>query len=108
MTERYFNVTIESFDGAEVCKLVGTYILCFLAKLNNKNDLDLYRDDGLFILQNVNGEQVDGMRKNIKTCKAIGFAINVDTNVKIVVFLNITFNFENCTYSPYENPNDLL
>ena len=46
MTERYFNVTIESFDGAEVCKLVGTYILCFLAKLNNKNDFGLYRDDG--------------------------------------------------------------
>ena len=59
-------------------------------------------------MPNVNGQQVDGMRRNIKACKAIGFAIKLDTNVKIVVFLGITFNFKNCTYRPYENPNDLL
>ena len=43
------------FDGAEVCGLVGIYILCFLAKLINKNDCHLYRDEGLLILRNVNG-----------------------------------------------------
>ena len=29
-TESCFDVTMESFDGAEVCKLVGIYIFCFL------------------------------------------------------------------------------
>ena len=37
-TKSCFDVTIGSFDGAEVCKLVGIYILCFLAKLINKKD----------------------------------------------------------------------
>ena len=48
-----------SFDGAEVCELVGIYNLCFLAKLINKKDCGLYRDDVLLILQNVNGQQID-------------------------------------------------
>ena len=34
-TESCFNVTMGSFDVAEVCELIGIYILCFLAKLIN-------------------------------------------------------------------------
>ena len=50
-TESCFDVAMGRFDGAEVCGLVGIYILCFLAKLINK----IYRDDELLILRNVNG-----------------------------------------------------
>ena len=64
-TESCFDVTMGSFDGAEVCELVGIFILCFLAKLINKNDCGLYTDDGLLILRNVNGQQTDQIRKNI-------------------------------------------
>ena len=84
---------MESFDGAEVCKFVGIYILRFLVKVSNKNDCGLHRDDGLFILRNVNDQQVGGMRRNvIKIFKAIGFAINIE---QIVFFFDITFNFKN-------------
>ena len=55
----------ESFDVAEVCELAGIYIFRFLAKLINKNDCGLYRDDGLLILRNVNGQQIDRVRKKI-------------------------------------------
>ena len=48
-----------SFDSAEVCEFVGIYMLCCLAKLINKNDCGLYRDDGFFILRNVNGQQIE-------------------------------------------------
>ena len=69
----------------------------------------LYRDDGLLILRNVNGQQIDRMHKNIiKIFKGIGFAIDVKTNLKIVDFLDITFNLNNGTYRPYKKPNDLL
>ena len=64
-TESCFDVTMGSFDGAEVCELVGIFILYFLAKLINKNDCGLYMDDGLLILRNVNGQQTDQIRKNI-------------------------------------------
>ena len=98
-----------SFDGAEVCEPVGIYIFCFLAKLINKNDCDLYRGDGLLILRNVNGQQIGWMRKNIiKIFKDIGFTIDVETNLKILDILGITFNLNNSTYRPYKEPNDLL
>ena len=48
------------------------------------------------------------MCKNIKTFKNIGFAIDVETNLKIVDFLDTTFNLNNSTYRPYKKPNDLL
>ena len=49
------------------------------------------------------------MRKNIiKIFSDTGFAIDVETNLKIVEFLNITFNLNNGTYRPYKKPNDLL
>ena len=100
---------MRSFDSAEVCKLVGIYVLCFLAKLINKEDCGLYRDDGLLIFRNVNREQIDRMRKYIiKTFKDIAFAIDVETNLKIVGFLDTTFNLNNGTYRPYKKPNNLL
>ena len=48
------------------------------------------------------------MGKNIiKTFKDFGFAIDVETNLKIFDFLDITFNLNNGTYRPYKKPNDL-
>ena len=74
--ESCFDVTMGSFDGSEVGELVGIYILWFLAKLINKKDCGLHRDDGLLILRNANGQQIDRIRKNIiKIFKDIGFSI---------------------------------
>ena len=57
----------------------------------------------------VNGQQIDQMRKIIiKTLKDIGFAMNVESNFKIVDFLDITFHFNNGTNRPYKKPNDLF
>ena len=39
-----FDVTMGSFDGAEVCELVGLYILYILTNRFNNNDIGLYRD----------------------------------------------------------------
>ena len=81
----------------------------FLAKLISKKDCGLYRDDGLLILRNVNVQQIDRMRKNIiKIFQDIGFTIDVETNLKNVDSLAITFNLNNDTYRPYKKPNDLL
>ena len=34
-----------AYDGAEVCELVGIFILYQLSRKYNKNNIDLYRDD---------------------------------------------------------------
>ena len=42
-----FDVTMGSFDGAELCELVGLYILHILGEKYGKHRIDLYRDDRL-------------------------------------------------------------
>ena len=107
--ENSFDVTMGSNDGAELCENVGIYILSCLSEILNKKDYGLCRDDGLLILHNLNGQQIDCTRKNIiKIFKNIGFNIDIETNLKIVDFLDITFNLENNTYKPFKKPNDTL
>lgn len=98
-----------SFDGAEICELVGIYILETLAKRIPKENSGLYRDDGLIILRNLSRRQTDKTRKDIEQIfKEIGFKIDIKTNLKIVDFLDVTFNLNNDTYRPYKKENDKL
>ena len=43
-----FDVTMGSYDGAETCELIGAYMLSVIAP-KFKNEVGLYRDDGLAI-----------------------------------------------------------
>ena len=52
-----------SFDGAEVCKLVGLYILHILSTRYGKSLNGIYSDDGLACFENIRGTQVDRIRK---------------------------------------------
>ena len=62
----------------------------------------LYQDDGLVLLRNTNGQLMDRIRKNIiKLLKEIDFKIEIETNLKIVYFLDVMFNLANSTYIPY-------
>ena len=108
-TESCFDVTMGSLDGAEICELVGLYILSILQERVNKSDNGLYRDDGLIILRKANGRTIDLCRKDIISIfKNIGFNIDIQTNLKIVDFLDVTFNLENGSYRPFKKPNDKL
>jgi hypothetical protein len=45
-----FDVTMGSFDGAESCELVGSFLL-HLITMKHGNKFGLYRDDGLGIIK---------------------------------------------------------
>ena len=53
-----FDITMGASDGAEVCKLVGTYTLCLISGKYNKKDFRLYRYDGLRVVKNKNGPEI--------------------------------------------------
>ena len=98
-----------SYDGAEICEFIGIYLLSQLSTIVNKNHCGIYRDDGLVIQKYINGQQIDQPRKKfINIFKEIGFKIDIETNLKIVDFLDITFNLINGSYKPYKQPNDAL
>ena len=94
---------------AEVCELVGTLVLSTLTNSILKENCGLYRDDGLILMRNENGQKTDKIRKKvIKIFKKIGFKIEIKITHKVLDFLDITFNLSNGTYKPYRKPNDNL
>ena len=58
-----FDVTMGSYDGAEVCELVGLYILDRIKVECPEIELGLYRDDGLGITKNLSGRDTENLRK---------------------------------------------
>ena len=98
-----FDVTMGSFDGAEVC----LFLLNNLSEKYGKNNVGLYRDDGLVLLRNANGPQSERTRKDItREFKKQGLNISINTNLKICNFLDVTLNLSDGTYYPYRKPNN--
>ena len=63
-----FDVTMGAFDGAEVCELVGIFLLSQLTSTYEKKDIGLYRDDGLAVFENTSGLPAEKIKKRIKRC----------------------------------------
>ena len=59
-------MSMGDYDGADVCELVGTYMLNILFKKYNKNNFGLYRDDGLAVLKSKSGPQSEQVKKNTR------------------------------------------
>ena len=73
-----------------MCDLVGTYLLNQLKVVIAKENMGLYKDDGLGIFKNMPGSEVERKKKElVKIFKNNGLSITVKTNLKIVEFLDI-------------------
>ena len=42
-----------SYDRAELCELIGIYLQSHLTNILSKDNMGLYRDNGLFILRKI-------------------------------------------------------
>ena len=60
-----FDVTMEAYDGAEVCELV-IFLLNKISEEYDKNSIGLYRDDGLPVFKNKNGAQLERTKKSLQ------------------------------------------
>ena len=54
-----FDVPIVCYGGAEVCQPVGCYILKQRSNVMRKKLVGLYRDNGLGIMKNISGSEVE-------------------------------------------------
>ena len=54
-----FDVAMGAYHGADVCELVGLFLLNNLGNKFDKNSVGLYRDNGLALFKNINGHLVD-------------------------------------------------
>ena len=98
-----FDVTMGSFDGAETCELVGSYLLSQITA-EYGNDIGLYRDDGLAAFDKTPRE-IETIKKSI--CKVFSdnnLKITIEANKKCVDYLDITLNLRSSSYKPYMKP----
>ena len=58
-----FDVPMGCFDGAEVCELASSLILTKLCDVLQRENVGLYRDDGLVIVKQMPGPELEGKRK---------------------------------------------
>ena len=90
------------FDGAEVLELVGTYILNQLKDIFEQHSVGVYRDDDLAVVKGLSGSEIERIKKGIvKVFKDCGLKISIKGELKIVNFLDVTFNLHKNTYEPY-------
>ena len=102
-----FDVTMGSYDGAEVCELVGLFLLHQVSQLFGTNNNGLYRDDGLAILNNTPGSATERTKKKlIKLFKDNGLKIVVESRLTQTDFLDVTFNLKSRKFWLYRKPND--
>ena len=103
-----FDVTMGAYDGAEVCELAGTFLLDKISEKYEKNNIGLFRDDGLSVFKNKSGTQLERIKKNLqKTFKDFGLEIVAESNLKIVNYLDVTLSLNNGSFKPYHKPDDI-
>ena len=103
-----FDIAMGSFDGAEVCELVGLYMLYHLSSVTgDKMNIGLYRDDGLAILEATSGLETDRIQK--KTEKLFkDHNLHITTKIGLIQtdFLDVTFNLKSGKYWSCCKPNE--
>ena len=104
-----FDVTQGSYDGAEICELVGLYMLSKVKADFGINNIGLYRDDGLSIIKCKKGRIVQKKAELLhKIFEKENLTITVDSNLKVTDFLDVTLNLNDGSYSPFRKPNNNL
>ena len=102
-----FDVPVVCFDGAEVCKLVGAFILNKLENVFQNNTFGLYKDDGLAVIKGLSGPEIERLKKNaVTTFKDYGLNITIEANLLTVNYLDVTFDLRKGIYLPYRKPDN--
>ena len=102
-----FDVTMGSYDGAEICELVGLYLLHLIKIALPTFDFGLYRDDGLGCYDIMPGPQTERTKKVItKIFKENGFSITIDMNLLLANFLDVSLDMKTCKFKPFRKPLD--
>ena len=79
-----FDVPMCSYDSAEVCDLVGAFLLNNLSHVIDETSVGLYRDDGLGVFKDHSGSETERKGKeNIKTYSSFNLSITIEINIRV-------------------------
>ena len=86
-----FYVAMGSYDSAEICELVGLYLLHLVNQANLYLIVGLYRDDALAITKMTTRQCEIAKRKIIKIFQDNWLKITIEVNLKCCDFLDVRF-----------------
>ena len=100
--EDIFDVTMGAFDGAEICDIVGLYLLSQINHMAVKGGL--YRDDGLLVSSLPPKQVHKQMEEIIAIFETNGLQLKAKCNTTVANFLDVTFDLKKEQYMPYRKP----
>ena len=106
-----FDVAMGAYDGAEVSEICGLYMLhkiIDIKKLFKKEEIGIFRDDGLSVMKGTGHEKDKTRKALILAFKEEGLSITWEINIKKVHFLDVLLDLENECYKPYHKKNGKL
>ena len=84
-----------------------SYLLYELSKLYKKKNIGLYRDNRLAVFKNKSVPESEKIKKSIQsTFREDELKITIQCNLKIVDYLNVTFNLTDSSYCPFNKTNN--
>ena len=104
-----FDVTMGAPDGAEICELVGLFLLTQVKLDIPEVKFGLYRDDGLgYHSARLPRGRMEQIRKQLHALfKRYGLTITIEKpDLTSVNFLDVTLDLEKGIFKPYKKPND--
>ena len=106
-TNNLFEVTMDSYDGAKTCKLMGTYMLSLITP-KFKGKVGLRHDGGLAVCK-VTSKRIEKTKQEVSNIfKSNGLKITIETNKKTINFLDITLALTSGFFKPFMKPNNKL
>ena len=105
----HFDVGMGSFDGAEVCEIVGLFLLNEILAADiglRRGNMGLYRDDGLGVAQG-SGRQMDKLTASLQGIFARhGLSIKDEHSMPKVNFLDLTLHLKEKIFEPFRKENN--
>ena len=99
-----FDVGMGFFDGAEICELIGLFLLEELEGLGIQ--VGIYRDDGLCV-SDLSPQGIERVKKRMCAIfRKYKLEITIEANKKRVEFLDIYMDLDKEEYGPFLKPND--
>ena len=99
-----------SYDGAEVCELVGIYLLNRITDKNKgtfeKENVGLYRDDGLSVIRGSESEKESIVKKLHKIFNEENLKITTENGKTGTDYLNLYLDLKNNCYRQWKKPNN--
>ena len=105
--ESLFDVTMGAYDGAEICELVGLYLLHRVTSLLPINCNGLYRDDGLIMIAGRGGSGLERIRKDmIALYRSEGLNITISAPSSSVDFLDVNLRSDG-SFRPFRKADQI-